>query len=694
MDTSIPSMIDSRYRVDREIGSGAMATVYSAEDTRLGRQVALKVLRPDQAANEEFRVRFQREAEAVASLNHPSIVGVYDTGTFPAQDAEGAVQVPYLVMELVRGKSLREILTDRGELPVDEAISYGSQILAALQYAGDAGIVHRDIKPANVMILPQTDEDAAKGEAGQVKVMDFGIARAMRESGESVTRSNTVMGTARYISPEQARGETVDSRSDIYSAACVIYEMLAGRSPFNASSNVEMAGMHLSDTPQPPSSFACQEIPRAVDTVLLKALSKNRADRFQSADAFRSALINAGRGIAPTSAQDDDATQPTSVLAGAAATGAAAGAAAGYTGSQQSVAPVEETGLGGFFDNAQAEYTDEELYDYERNEALAKKKRRRQAWTRVLTGMVIAALALFSIGTVLYYQNELNKVPTHAIPQLQGTSRQDAENTLRNLNIPVKWDSEYSDTVEKNNVIKTSPVTGTMVEEGQEVTVTVSDGPSKVKIPDNLAGQSESYVRSTLTEAGFKPGRTSTVNSATIPAGMVVKTNPESGQSADAGQTVDIVLSNGKVTVPDLRGMTRDQAIAALQAPEVMLSTNIETVETNSVPEGTVATQSAAAGTNIEQGSTVTIQIAQAAPTASNNDRNPGQSQPTQAPNQQDSQPQPNTQQPQQPTQSPEPSASAESQPTQAPERSQRPSAQPSKAPDSPKPSASRGNNN
>ncbi len=612
MEFTVPEMIDTRYRVLEKIGSGAMASVYSAEDTRLGRQVALKILRPDQAAKETFRARFQREAEAVASLNHPSVVSVYDTGSFTVSDKDTPVQVPFMVMELIKGKTLRAILTERGELPIPEALSYASQILEALQYAGSCGIVHRDIKPANVMVLPQTDEDLAQDQPGRIKVMDFGIASALTESGEPLTQANTVMGTARYIAPEQARGQQVDSRSDIYSAACLIYEMLAGRSPFDADSNIDLAAMHLNETALPPSSYAHQHIPEAVDAVLLKALSKEPAERYQSADAFRTSLATAVQesgaaaltapATAPvTTAFDQTQDQP---------------ATAAYT----QLAPhenVEETGLGGFFDNAQAEYTDDELYAYERNEELAKKKRRKQAWTRVITGMVIAALAIFSISIVLYYQSELNRVPTHEVPAIQGMSRDEAETTIRNLNLTVAWEKEYSETVEKNTVIKTSPVTGTEVDEGSTVTITLSDGPAKVSVPGNLEGQSESYVRSVLEEAGFTAGRTSTVNSPTVPTGMVVTTEPGTGESVDAGATIDIILSTGKVEVPNVTGMSREDAIAALQAPNVMLSTNIETVQSTGQPAGTVISQSAAGGTSIEQGSTVTIRVATSSASAS-----------------------------------------------------------------------------
>lgn len=622
MEFSIPEIIDNRYRVIQKIGSGAMATVYSAEDTRLGRQVAVKVLRSEHASNPTSRARFQREAEAVASLNHPNIVSVYDTGVFDAVDRRSKLSVPFMVMELVQGQSLRQMLTARGELPVDEALGYSTQILAALQYASDTGIVHRDIKPANVMVLPLTEEDISKSQYGQVKVMDFGIASALEPSGEPLTRANTVMGTARYISPEQARGETVDSRSDIYSAACLIFEMLSGHSPFDADSSMDLAAKHLSETPQPPSAYAQQAIPSDIDAAVLRALSKSRSERFPTAQAFSDAL-RLGANSAPGNYADVDAdTQPTATLSTMAAPGVAAGAAstAGVrTGSYAApqtgaTSPVEDAGLGGWFENAQSEYTDEELYDYERNEALARKKRRRQAWRRVLTGMLITALALFSIGTVLYYQNELNRTPTHAVPAVQGMSRDEAETALRNSKLSVKWEEEYSDQIEKDHVVKSSPVMGTQVDEGSEVTLTLSKGPAKLTVPDNLEGQSEAYVRSALEEAGFKAGRTSTVNHPTIPAGMVVEVKPGSGQPVDAGATIDIVLSNGRVTVPNVTGLSRDEAISRLSAPEVMLSTNVETVQTSEYPAGTVISQSAAADTSVEQGSTVTIQVASAPP--------------------------------------------------------------------------------
>ena len=311
MDLSVPDTVDNRYKVLEVIGTGAMATVYAAEDTRLGRKVALKILRPEQAQDDTFRARFKREAEAVASLNNPAIVAVYDTGSYnPSQgggesaSSEEGTAIPYIVMEYVEGHTLRSILSRGGHLPVRDALGYSEQLLGALQYSHSMGIIHRDIKPANIMVLERTSEDIAKGQPGQIKVMDFGISRAIEEAGEALTKANVVMGSARYMSPEQVSGKEVDARSDLYSAACVIYEMIAGRSPFDAESNVDLAAKHLSDTPEPPSKFTPLEVPAGLDAVILKGLAKNPDERYQSAAEFAQALVSVVRPGEETVVQD------------------------------------------------------------------------------------------------------------------------------------------------------------------------------------------------------------------------------------------------------------------------------------------------------------------------------------------------------------------------------------------------------
>ena len=615
MDLSVPDTVDNRYKVLEVIGTGAMATVYAAEDTRLGRKVALKILRPEQAQDDTFRARFKREAEAVASLNNPAIVAVYDTGSYnPSKDgeessSEDSTAIPYIVMEYVEGHTLRSILSRGGHLPVRDALGYSEQLLGALQYSHSMGIIHRDIKPANIMVLERTSEDIAKGQPGQIKVMDFGISRAIEEAGEALTKANVVMGSARYMSPEQVSGKDVDARSDLYSAACVIYEMIAGRSPFDAESNVDLAAKHLSDTPEPPSKFTPLEVPAGLDEVILKGLAKNPDERYQSAAEFAQALVSVARPGEETVVQD---AAMTTAFVPSATTASLGDDYAPYT-TSITEASVEDGGLNGFF-----EYEDdEELYDDEEYAEYDESSPRKRAWVRFLVGTLIAALLVFSVGSVLYYQNKLNEVPQVQVPAVVNVSRDDADNQLRNRGFVVEYRQGYSDNIKKGDVISVEPGVGSKVDKGSTVTVTVSSGPEKVKLPDNLQGQSEAYVRNALKDLGLVDGRVSTVESASVPAGMVVELSPEKGstddkgvQTVEAGSTVNIVLSSGKVKVPSLVGLTKDQAIAALTAQDVLLNTNIETVQTNERPAGTVLSQSSAAGTLVAQNSTVTIRVA------------------------------------------------------------------------------------
>ncbi len=615
MDLSVPDTVDNRYKVLEVIGTGAMATVYAAEDTRLGRKVALKILRPEQAQDATFRARFKREAEAVASLNNPAIVAVYDTGSYnPSKDgeessSEDSTAIPYIVMEYVEGHTLRSILSRGGHLPVRDALGYSEQLLGALQYSHSMGIIHRDIKPANIMVLERTSEDIAKGQPGQIKVMDFGISRAIEEAGEALTKANVVMGSARYMSPEQVSGKDVDARSDLYSAACVIYEMIAGRSPFDAESNVDLAAKHLSDTPEPPSKFTPLEVPAGLDEVILKGLAKNPDERYQSAAEFAQALVSVARPGEETVVQD---AAMTTAFVPSATTASLGDDYAPYT-TSITEASVEDGGLNGFF-----EYEDdEELYEDEEYAEYDESSPSKRAWVRFLVGTLIAALLVFSVGSVLYYQNKLNEVPQVPVPAVVNVSRDDAENQLRNLGFVLEYRTAYSDNIKKGDVISVEPGVGSKVNKGSTVTVTVSSGPEKVKLPDNLQGQSEAYVRNALKDLGLVDGRVSTVESASVPAGMVVELSPEKGstddkgaQTVEAGSTVNIVLSSGKVKVPSLVGLTKDQAIAALTAQDVLLNTNIETVQTNERPAGTVLSQSSAAGTLVAQNSTVTIRVA------------------------------------------------------------------------------------
>lgn len=673
MNLRVPRILDHRYELGEILGSGGMATVYAAEDNRLGRQVAIKVLRPEHAENGVFRTRFRREAEAIASMNHPTVIAVFDTGTFnpvteekaledpeatapmpkvepehPEDDVEPVEEVdsdsvPYIVMERLNGNTLKDVLSEKGQLPIDDALSYAEGILDALQYSHERGIIHRDIKPGNVMVLDRTEEDEALGRPARIKVMDFGIARAMTETARPLTEAQTIMGTARYISPEQARGETADERSDLYAVGCLLYQMLAGRPPFDGSSSVEVMEQHMRDTAEPPSTFR-PEISPALDALALRSLEKNRADRFQSAEDFSFALQNASHGISVDHA-GNPAEDPTQAIGGvtgiaAGATAAGAGAAASRSADDANVAngdhaytsslnspedsaggqdseytmhegrtpQMEDSSVSGFFPSAQDEYTDEELYDYERHKALAARKRRRAAWKNVILGLIIFLLAATALGAWLYYQNELNKPVYVNVPAVENQSESDAENRLRNEGLKVKVSEDFSDKVESGNAIKTDPSKGTEVEKDSTVTLHVSKGPENLSLPDDLAGQSEAYVRSRLEELGLKAGRVETANNPTIQAGLVVGTHPNLGEQVKAGSTVNLVLSTGKVQVPDVVGKTRDEAVAELTGKDTLLSTEI-TTENSSQPAGTVVRQSAQGGTSIAQGSTVTITV-------------------------------------------------------------------------------------
>ncbi|HEY9355192.1 MAG TPA: protein kinase, partial [Arthrobacter sp.] len=280
-------VLSGRYELGGLIGRGGMADVHRGVDQRLGRTVAIKLLRPDMARDPQFQARFKREAQAVAALNHPSIVAIYDTGEHTVPDGtDDSVRVPYIVMEFVEGKTIRDLIRAK-EVSIDQAIEFCLGVLGALEYSHKAGIVHRDIKPANVMCCEGTNA---------VKVMDFGIARAIADSSATMTQTQAVVGTAQYLSPEQARGETVDARSDLYSAACLLYEMLTARPPFIGDSPVSVAYQHVREIPEPASSVN-PEVTPALDSVLAKALLKNRADRFQDAAAFRRALRAARAGV-------------------------------------------------------------------------------------------------------------------------------------------------------------------------------------------------------------------------------------------------------------------------------------------------------------------------------------------------------------------------------------------------------------
>ncbi|WP_270451399.1 Stk1 family PASTA domain-containing Ser/Thr kinase [Kocuria marina] len=598
MGTSgLPDLINDRYEVGEVIGRGGMATVHVGQDVRLGRRVAIKILRPELAADETFHERFQREAHAVASLNHHSIVAIYDTGEIRPQGPDGVLR-PYIVMEYVPGRTLRELMHGPGVTP-EQAIEYMLGIMDALSFSHRAGIVHRDIKPANVKVTPD----------GSVKVMDFGIARAVEDTQAALTQSQAVLGTAQYLSPEQASGAAVDPRSDLYSAGCVLFELLTGRAPFVGESSVAIAAQHVRDAPPAPSALSPQ-LPPAVDRFMERALAKDPRDRFVDAGQMRRALRELG-GQLPGNL---GATQPIDVThtadshtktlpAVGAGTPAAAVTAAGRS---EDAEPTVSAQYGPFDDDAAEDSA------AAASPAPYERRRSRRSW--VVPVVLLLVLALLGGGAVLgvrwWQDQQVEQVAQVSVPQVTGMDSTTAENTLRDAGLNPTFTTQHSDSVPDKHVISMSPAAGTQVDQGSSVAVVVSEGPENVTVPNDLVGQSLDYARQSLQQAGLTAGPVSTANSATVPHNVVLSTDPGQGASVARDSAVKLQVSTGKVTVPDVVGRSRAEAEQALRADDVRLNYDVEVRETEDAETGTVLRQSAPAGSSVSQGSTITLTVA------------------------------------------------------------------------------------
>lgn len=590
----MPEKLGDRYEIGELIGRGGMADVYLAKDLRLGRTVAIKLLRPDLARDPLFQSRFRREAQAVAALNHPSIVSVYDTGEQElGAGTDASVKVPYIVMEYVPGRTLRDLIKS-GDISEKQAVTYTEGVLAALEYSHRAGIVHRDIKPANVIITSD----------GRVKVMDFGIARAIADSSSTMTQTQAVVGTAQYLSPEQARGETVDARSDLYSAGCLLYEMLTGRPPFIGDSPVSVAYQHVREEPQHPVKLN-PEVPDALDKVVMHSLKKDKSERFQDAATFLKALRAAKRGMVDTSvavSTDTGATQivqTVTPLAPEAQTRAMAKVMTGGPLTTPDSDPENEDPTGdmpGAF-----KFTDTDQKDT--------KKKSRVGW---IVAIVLLALALAGAGTFLALQFLTPKAPeTVAVPNVAGKTSQEAMNLIYGANLRPNSVEEFHDSVPAGQAIGTEPASGQQVTLNSEVTVKISKGPGTITIPENLAGQSESEVSFQLRDMGLNV-TTTRQNSAQVGAGLVIKTNPDAGQKVAAGSNVEIVVSTGKVTVPNFVGMKIEDAQKLCDDPATGLRCIVQEREyaSEDVAEGTVTQQDPQPNEETSQGGTVTLTVA------------------------------------------------------------------------------------
>lgn len=575
-----------RYEVRSLIGRGGMAEVHLGFDTRLSRVVAIKMLRRDLALDSIFQARFRREAQSAASLNHPNIVAVYDTGEEIVSDATNrSLAIPYIVMEYVEGHTVKELISDGTAVPINEAIEIVSGVLSALQYSHANHLVHRDIKPGNIMLTPE----------GKVKVMDFGIARALTDSQATMTQTNAVVGTAQYLSPEQARGETVDERSDLYSTGVVLFELLTGRPPFKGDSAVAVAYQHVEQIPPTPSSIL-SDIPDSLDRVVLKALAKNRDDRYRSAAEMLSDLQRVARGMdvgAPPA--DSWATEvlPSAGLVGAraavpAATSTVSAPAAGASSTSTSLPAVSSDG------------------DAASKAATARKRR-----TAIIMTLVVIALLLIG-GSVWALSRSAATPEAVSVPNVVGLSQADAKSQIEAAGLEWELNPEKvaSDTVEKDSVASTDPAGGAQAEKGSTVRVTISSGPDSVTLPDNLVGMSPDEARQAVEALGLKwEVNSSKVASDTVAEGKVAQTNPSPGSKVKAGQTITAYLSSGsdQVEVPDLVGMSQDQARSALKAVGLELG-NVTTVDSDK-DKDRIVSQDPENGSKVKKGTAIAVSI-------------------------------------------------------------------------------------
>lgn len=573
--TAHPQVLAGRYEIRETIGRGGMAEVHLGKDTRLGRTIAIKLLRSDIADDPTFQARFRREAQSAAALNHPAIVAVYDSGEEEMLQPDGSTKtVPYIVMEYVEGHTVRELLGEGEAVPIAEAIEITTGVLDALEYSHRAGIVHRDIKPGNIMLT----------STGAVKVMDFGIARAIEDSSATVTQTQAVVGTAQYLSPEQARGEVVDARSDLYSTGCLLYELLTGQPPFTGDSAVSIAYQHVREIPRPPSALA-PDVPEPLDRVTLKSLAKRREDRYQDAAHMRTELLAAGRGAAVGAPATDTWSQPTTVLAAASApTG---------TSSPAPAPPSAASGAG-----AEAEEEPE-------------RKRRWWLWLLILllliavgTGIGLAASGKLGGGSSSTASASPSATAT-SVPDVAGMSESEARSAIEGAGLTyVRGDDVESDTVDEGKAVSSEPGSGTAALLGTEVTVHFSSGSSTVTVPD-VSGKSQDDAKKALEDTGLTVGNATTQDSTTVAKDKVISTDPASGTKVDRGTTVSLVLSTGQTTVPDVTGKSQEDARQAIEDAGLRVG-NVTYGDSNE-DKDTVASTDPAAGTKADLDTEISI---------------------------------------------------------------------------------------
>ena len=577
------TVIDGRYRVLKRLGAGGMAEVYCVEDQQLGRRVALKLLHRRFADDEQFVERFRREASSAAGLSHPNIVGIFDRGEW-----DGTY---YIAMEFVEGRTLKDILRERGPAPPEASADITLQILRAARFAHKRGIVHRDIKPHNVLIDTE----------GRVRVTDFGIARA---GVSDMTETGSVMGTAQYLSPEQAQGKPVDARSDLYSIGIVLFELLTGRVPFDAESPVSVALMQVSETPVPPMELN-PEVPPALDAVTLRAMEKDPGRRYQDADEFIAALESAGKAPmeilppAPIVEEVVDEEEPGRrwwlwLIALLALLAIGIGLYLLLRPEQLTVPRV--VGLRsatasqivkdrGF----RVEVVNVANPDVERDRVAAQDPR---PDTEAPEGSVVELTVSTGPGEA-------------TVPSLAGLPREQAEAQLREAGFEPRVERSFSDTVPNGRVVGTTPPGGTTIERGSTVVLDVSRGREQVEVPD-VVGESQDNARSTLEGAGLRVGKVTEEESEEEP-GTVIEQSPAGGKKVARDEAVDLVVAR-TVAVPDVVDSTEEEATTTLEGAGFEVRVREQTV-TDPEQDGVVLDQSPAADEERRQGSRVTIVV-------------------------------------------------------------------------------------
>lgn len=545
-----PRIIAERYRVDDLIGHGGMAKVYRGYDLTLGRDVAIKILDPDLARDTAFRNRFRLEAQAASRMSHPSIVRVYDAGDPSTGDGGTASgSEPYIVMELVNGRQLKDII-DAGPVPIEDAIRYVDGILEALDYSHRAGVVHRDIKPGNVMI---TDK-------GQVKVMDFGIARAVSDSSSTVAETTQILGTAAYFSPEQAKGEPVDARADLYSTGVVLYELITGRQPFRGESPVAVAYQHVSEAPVAPTEIN-ENAPGALDPVVLRALAKDPYQRYPDAASFRVALDTAVSGKAPTK---KELGALTSELYGASP--------------------------------RQAQETARSLRQLSSDTTMTRTQSGPPvAW--IWAGVALLAVLLISVLLWVLMMPKGEQIPSSSriVPDLVDVSYERAQDDLLALDLQSEIVYESSADVAENNVIRTDPGADQSVKVGQTITLYVSTGAETVTVP-TLVGLSQTAAKDALASAGLTLGSVIQRNDPASAADTVLEVaNVAAGDEVAPKTVVNLVVASGRVTLPDVTGWTLDAATAQLEKLG-LTGIHVESADCPATEPATVVSMSAAPG--------------------------------------------------------------------------------------------------